>query len=93
MKSGNNRNKYKYNIKKLFHCIKTTFKKQKLFHCIKITLQVYIGKTKKDEVDFVATKNKDLKYIQVSYSLSEEDYSRDGIKYINIFDFLMNDDF
>lgn len=81
---------------------------------------VYIGKTKKGEVDFVATKNKDLKYIQVCYSLSleetrerefgayvgnydsypkyvisldEEDYSRDGIKHINIFDFLMNDKF
>ena len=33
---------------------------------------VYIGKTKKGEVDFVASKNKDIKYIQVSYSLSEE---------------------
>ena len=82
--------------------------------------EVYIGKTKKGEVDFVATKNKDLKYIQVCYSLSEEetqerefgaytgiddsytryvisldeeDYSRDGIKHINIFDFLMNDEF
>ncbi len=82
--------------------------------------EVYIGKNKKGEVDFVATKNKDLKYIQVSYSLSEEetrerefgayagindsypryiisldeeDYSRDGIKHINIFDFLVNDEF
>ena len=82
--------------------------------------EVYIGKTKKGEVDFVATKNKDLKYIQVCYSLSEEetkerefgaytgiddsytryvisldeeDYSRDGIKHINIFDFLMNYNF
>lgn len=82
--------------------------------------EVYIGKTKKGEVDFVATKNKELKYIQVCYSLSteetkerefgayigiddlypryvissdEEDYSRDGIKHINIFDFLMNDEF
>lgn len=82
--------------------------------------EVYIGKNKKGEVDFVATKNKDLKYIQVCYSLSEEetrerefgayagindsypryvislddeDYSRDGINHINIFDFLMNDEF
>lgn len=81
---------------------------------------VYIGKTKKGEVDFVASKNKDIKYIQVSYSLSEEktrerefgayagiddsyskyvisldeeDYSNNGIKQVNIFDFLMNDDF
>lgn len=82
--------------------------------------EVYIGKNKKGEVDFVATKNKDLKYIQVCYSLSEEetrerefgayagindsypryvisldeeDYSRDGINHINIFDFLMKDEF
>jgi len=82
--------------------------------------EVYIGKNKKGEVDFVATKNKDLKYIQVCYSLSEEetrerefgayagindsypryvisldeeDYSKDGINHINIFDFLMKDEF
>ena len=82
--------------------------------------EVYIGKTKKGEVDFVATKNKDLKYIQVCYTLSseetrerefgaydaindsyskyvisldEEDYSKNGIKHINIFEFLMNDEF
>lgn len=82
--------------------------------------EVYIGKTKKGEVDFVATKDKDFKYIQVCYQLSltgtqerefgaykgiddgyekyvisldEEDYSQDGIKHINIFDFLMNDNF
>lgn len=82
--------------------------------------EVYIGKTKKGEVDFVATKDGDLKYIQVCYSLSsketidrefgaydyindshskyvisvdDEDYSRNGIKHTNIFDFLMNDDF
>lgn len=81
---------------------------------------VYIGKTRKGEVDFVVTKNKDLKYIQVCYSLleeetrkrefdafdgiddsyskyvislDEEDYSKNGIKHINIFDFLMNDEF
>lgn len=82
--------------------------------------EVYIGKTKKGEVDFVATKDKDFKYIQVSYQLSsketrerefgaykgiddgyekyvisldEEDYSQDGIKHLNIFEFLMNDKF
>ena len=82
--------------------------------------EVYIGKTRKGEVDFVATKNKDIKYIQVCYALSseetierefgaysgindaypryvisldEEDYSKDGIMHINIFDFLMNDEF
>ena len=82
--------------------------------------EVYIGKTKKGEVDFVATKDKDLKYIQVCYilsseetierefgaytaiddsypkyviSLDEENYSRNGINHINIFEFLMNDEF
>ncbi len=82
--------------------------------------EVYIGKTKKGEVDFVATKDRDFKYIQVCYELSsketierefsayngiednyskyvisfdKEDYSRNGIKHINIFDFLMNDEF
>ena len=82
--------------------------------------EVYIGKTKKGEVDFVATKNKDFKYIQVCYkltseetkqrefgaykgindsypkyiiSLDDEDYSKDGIQHVNIFEFLLNDDF
>lgn len=82
--------------------------------------EVFIGKTKKGEVDFVATKNKDLKYIQVCYTLSsdetikrefgaydsindsyekyvisldDENYSRNGIKHINIFDFLMDENF
>lgn len=81
---------------------------------------VYIGKTKKGEVDFVATREKDVKYIQVCYqltndetierefgafkeindayskyiiSLDDEDYSRDGIKHLNVFDFLMDDNF
>lgn len=82
--------------------------------------EVFVGKTKKGEVDFIATKNKDLKYIQVCYTLSseetikrefgaydsindsyekyvisidEENYSRNGIKHINVFDFLMNENF
>lgn len=82
--------------------------------------KVYIGKTKKGEVDFVATREKDVKYIQVCYqltndetierefgafkeindayskyiiSLDDEDYSRDGIKHLNVFDFLMDDNF
>ncbi len=81
---------------------------------------VYTGKTKKGEVDFVAVKNKETKYIQVTYYLASEDtierefgaykyindsfkkyvismdkldLSRDGIKHINIFEFLMNDEF
>ncbi len=81
---------------------------------------VYIGKTKKGEVDFVVTKNKDLKYVQVCFhlnteetikrefgayecisdnypkyvlSLDKEDFSRNGIKHLNIIDFMMSDDF
>lgn len=81
---------------------------------------VYVGKTKKGEIDFVATREKDVKYIQVCYqltndetierefgafkeindayskyviSIDDEDYSRDGIKHINIFDFLLDDNF
>ena len=81
--------------------------------------KVYIGKTKKGEIDFIANKNNKNKYIQVCYELSsdetinrefsafdeieeeykyvisldEKDYSRNNINHINIFDFLMNDDF
>lgn len=81
---------------------------------------VYIGKTKKGEVDFLAQKDGNTKYIQVTYelkndeiierefgafrpisdnypkyviSLDREDYSHDGIKHINLIDFLMNNDF
>ena len=81
---------------------------------------VYIGKTKTSEIDFIAFDGKGLKYIQVCYSLKDEntlkreievleeiddsypkyiilidkeDYGRGGIKHLNIFDFLMNDDF
>lgn len=81
---------------------------------------VYIGKTKKGEIDFIASKNNKVKYIQVCYkldredtierefgafdpidddndkyviSLDKEDYSRDDIKHLNIFEFLMDDDF
>lgn len=81
--------------------------------------KVYIGKTRKGEIDFIASKNNSVKYIQVCYtldkpetverefnafneiddenekiiiSLDKEDYSRDGVRHINIFDFLMNDE-
>ena len=81
---------------------------------------VYIGKTSKGKVDFLASKNDGVKYIQVCYDLSneetrkrefgaydsikdqypkyvismnQEDYSINGIQHLNIFDFLMNDDF
>ncbi len=87
---------------------------------IKKGYDVYIGKTKEGEIDFIASKNKNIKYIQACYDLSnedtrerefkafdnikdnypkyvistnKEDYSKDGINYINIFDFLMDDDF
>ena len=82
--------------------------------------KVYIGKTKKGEIDFIAVKSNKIKYIQVCYKLDKEetikrefeafncldddndkyvisldkkDYSKDGIKHLNIFDFLMNDKF
>lgn len=82
--------------------------------------EVYVGKNKKYEVDFVAYKDGEYKYIQVALYIENEEtrsrefnaleeiddnyakylitldktnYSKDGIKHINIFDFLMNDDF
>lgn len=82
--------------------------------------EVYIGKTKKGEVDFVVSKQKEIKYIQVTYLLSSEDtierefgayksiddnypkyvismdkldFSKDGIKHINIIDFLIGNEF
>ena len=83
--------------------------------------KVFIGKTKKGEIDFIATKNNKTKYIQVCYKLENEetinrefnafqgiddnnnekyvvsldknDYSRDNIKHINIFDLLLDDNF
>ncbi len=87
---------------------------------IKKGYEVYIGKTSKGEVDFVAKKNKNIKYIQVALYLSNEDTinrefgaydiikdnhpkyvfsldkdnkSKNGIKHVNIIDFLVNDDF
>ncbi len=87
---------------------------------IKKGYDVYIGKTKDGEIDFIASKDKNIKYIQACYDLSneetrirefnafnsirdnypkyvistnKEDYSQDGIKCLNIFDFLMDDQF
>lgn len=82
--------------------------------------EVYIGKTKNGEVDFIALKDGKTKYIQVTYNLDSEstverefgafkpisdsypkyvisletrDFSKDGIKHLNLIDFLMNDEF
>ena len=81
--------------------------------------KVYVGKTKKGEIDFVAIKNNITKYIQVCYDLSDEKtrereinafnefessekyiitmdknkYSFADIKILNIFNFLMDDNF
>ncbi len=87
---------------------------------VKKGYDVYIGKTKEGKIDFIASKNKDIKYIQACYDLSneetrnrefnafntindshpkyvismnKEDYSQNGIKHVNIFDFLMDDQF
>ena len=81
---------------------------------------VYIGKLKDAEVNFVAIKDKKIKYIQVSLYLNSEetinrefgayksiqdnypkyvislddvDMSTNGIKNLNVFDFLLNEDF
>ena len=81
--------------------------------------KVFIGKTKKGEIDFIASKNNKFKYIQVCLDIRDEhtrlrefsafdeivekekyiitltkkDYSENEIKQINIFDFLMDDEF
>lgn len=81
---------------------------------------VYTGKTKKGEVDFVATKPEKKIYIQVAFSIPNEDtknrefgaysvindnypkyvisldkltYEYNGIKHINLIDFLLDDEF
>ena len=81
---------------------------------------VYTGKTKKGEIDFVATKPDKKIYIQVAFSIPNEDtknrefgayneirdhypkyvitldklqYEWNGIKHINLMDFLLNDEF
>lgn len=81
--------------------------------------KVYVGKAKKGEIDFVAIKNNETKYIQVTCDLSDEitrnrevsafdefesdnkyiitldknRYNVDGIKVLNIYDFLLDEDF
>ena len=81
--------------------------------------EVYIGKTSKGEVDFIAIKDNEPIYIQVTYmlaepstierefgafdnikdnypkyviSMDEVDMSQNGIKHLNIIDFLMKDE-
>ena len=81
---------------------------------------VYTGKTKKGEIDFVATKPDKKIYVQVAFSIPNEEtknrefgayksvndsypkyvitldkltYEYDGIKHVNIIDFLLQDDF
>ena len=81
---------------------------------------IYSGKTKKGEIDFVATKPNKKIYIQVAYSIPNEEtrkrefgaydviddnypkyvittdkmeYDYNGIKHINIINFLLNDEF
>ena len=81
---------------------------------------VYTGKTKKGEIDFVATKPEKKIYVQVAFSIPNEDtkkrefgaynvindnypkyvitldnlsYEVDGIKHVNLIDFLLDDNF
>ena len=82
--------------------------------------EVYVGKTKNGEIDFVATIEGNTKYIEVTYELNSEevierefgafnviddnypkyvisldkrDFSRNGIKHLNLIDFLINNEF
>lgn len=82
--------------------------------------EVYSGKTKKGEIDFVAIKPNKKIYIQVAYSISDEEtkkrefgaydvindnypkyvitldnrkYDYNGIKHVNVIDFLLDDEF
>lgn len=82
--------------------------------------EVYVGKTKTGEIDFVATLEGNTKYIQVTYELNSEevierefgafnviddnyskyvisldkrDFSRNGIKHLNLIDFLIKNEF
>ena len=82
--------------------------------------EVFVGKTIKGEIDFIASRSNEIKYIQACYDLSDEktrnrefsafdsiddnypkyvismndeDYSQKGVKCLNIFDFLLDDDF
>ena len=48
--------------------------------------KVYIGKTKKGEIDFVAIKNKTTKFIQVCYDLSDEKTREREISSFNEFE-------
>jgi len=48
--------------------------------------KVYIGKTKKGEIDFVAIKNKTTKFIQVCYDLSDEKTRERKISAFNEFE-------
>ena len=48
--------------------------------------KVYIGKTKKGEIDFVAIKNNVTKYIQVSYDLSNEETRAREVNAFNEFE-------
>lgn len=81
---------------------------------------VYTGKTKKGEIDFVATKPDKKIYVQVAYSIPNEDtkqrefgayevindnypkyvitldkqtYQHNGIKHVNLIDFLLDEEF
>lgn len=89
------------------------------FELLRKGYEVTVGKMGDKEIDFIATKNNNIKYYQVTYimenattrdrefgslnmidnqypkyvlSMDEIDFSQDGIKHINIIDFLLDID-
>lgn len=53
--------------------------------------EVYVGKTKTGEIDFVATLEDN--YPKYVISLDKRDFSRNGIKHLNLIDFLIKNEF
>ena len=53
--------------------------------------EVYVGKTKNGDIDFVATLEDN--YPKYVISLDKRDFSRNGIKHLNLIDFLIKNEF
>ena len=76
-------------------------KKELQDECKKLNLVMSLVPDGEDTVLSIETKEREFgayigiddSYPKYVISTDEEDYSRDGIKHINIFDFLMNEEF